>query len=346
MSFAPFLNRIINRENLTAGEAEALMQLILTGQASSPQIAAMLVGLRMKGETPDEILGFARAMRGQSVRVPVAVGPGEHLVDTCGTGGDGSNTFNISTVAALVVAGAGAKVAKHGNRSISSQCGSADILEGLGVRIELAPELVGECIRETGFGFFYAPRIHPAVRHAQEARTALKMRTAFNLLGPLTNPAGATVQVVGAPSIRAAELMASALASLGLVRGYVVHGLDGLDEITTTAESLVLEIRGGAIAHHSVVPEDFGIPRASASELRGADRETNCDIARRVLHGERGAPRNIVLVNASAALVAAGIAADFFSGAEIAANSIDSGAAVQVLHRVVEFSRRGVAAAS
>ncbi|MBC7928423.1 MAG: anthranilate phosphoribosyltransferase [Bryobacteraceae bacterium] len=338
LSFSTLFAKVLNRENLTAADAEALMQIVLSGQASTAQIAGLLVALRMKGETPDEVLGFARAMRAKAVRVSVDLDAGEPLLDTCGTGGDGSMTFNISTVAALVIAGAGVKVAKHGNRSLSSQCGSADILEGLGVRIELSPELVAESIRETGFGFFYAPAIHPAVRFAQEARLQLKIRTVFNLLGPLTNPAGATVQIAGAPSVRAAELIAEALASLGLFRGFVVHGMDGLDEITTTTESLVLEIRGGAIAHHHVTPEDFGVKRAKLSELQGGDRLANCGIARRVIAGETGAARDIVLVNASAGLVAAGVAADFAEGAAMAARSIDSGAALRVLERVVTHS--------
>src|SRR4051812_14193226 len=306
MSFLSSLNRVINRENLTSTEAETLMGCVLTGEISSVQIGALLVALRMKGESAEEIYGFARAMRAHATRIPVAIGS-QPLLDTCGTGGDGSMTFNISTVSALVAAGAGVRVAKHGNRSMSSQCGSADILEGLGVRISLPPEAVADCIRETGFGFLFAPAVHPAVRHAQAARGELKIRTAFNLLGPLTNPAGATVQVVGAPSVRAAELIAEALAMLGPTRGFVVHGSDGLDEITTTGESLVLEIRGGAIAHRTVTPEDFGVPRCDPSALRGADRDANCGIARRILNGEQGAARDIVLVNASAALVAAGM---------------------------------------
>lgn len=342
MSFVSYVHRAVNRENLTSDEAERLMELILSGQATTPQIAAFLVALQMKGETSDEIIGFARAMRAKAVRVQTNI-TGEPVVDTCGTGGDNSCTFNISTVAALVVAGAGVKVAKHGNRSISSQCGSADILEGLGVDIALPPDLVAQSIRETSFGFLFAPDIHPAMKHAHAARLELKMRTAFNLLGPLTNPAGATVQVAGAPSVRAAELMAQALASLGLFRGYVVCGLDGLDEITTTTESLLLEIRGGAIAHLSVAPEDFGVARAQPADLRGESRDANVKIARAVLAGEPGAPRDIVLVNASAALVAAGRAESFRHGMAVAAESIDSGSAANTLDRLVRFTRNAPA---
>jgi len=344
MSFLSSLNRVINRENLTSTEAETLMRCVLTGEISSVQIGALLVALRMKGESAEEIYGFARAKRAHATHIPVAIGS-QPLLDTCGTGGDGSMTFNISTVSALVAAGAGVRVAKHGNRSMSSQCGSADILEGLGVRISLPPEAVADFIRETGFGFLFAPAVHPAVRHAQAVRGGLKVRTAFNLLGPLTNPA-ATVQVVGAPSVRAAELIAEALAMLGLTRGFVVHGSDGLDEITTTGESLVLEIRRGAIAHRTLTPEDFGVPRANPADLKGADRDANCGIARRILEGEHGPARDIVLVNASAAIVAAGITDDFRSGTEIAAGSIDSGAALRLLQSVIIFTENAVKTAA
>ena len=336
-SFVSYLHRAIARENLTAADAQNVMDAILDGEATTPLIAALLVALRMKGETPDELLGFARSMRARAVPVQASE-PGEPLVDTCGTGGDGACTFNVSTVAALVVAGAGVKVAKHGNRSISSQCGSADILEALGVRIDLTPEEIGRCIREVGFGFLFAPAIHPAMRNAQPARRELKLRTAFNLLGPLTNPAGATAQLVGAPSIRAAELMAEALASLGLARGFVVHGLDGLDEISTTGETFVLEIRGGAIAHRTFTPEEFGLRRADPSDLKGSDREENCAIARAILSGERGPKRDIVLLNAGAALAISGRVPDVGAGIELAAQSIDSGSAARKLEEVAKFT--------
>ncbi|HYO80307.1 MAG TPA: anthranilate phosphoribosyltransferase [Bryobacteraceae bacterium] len=337
MSFLTYLHKVVSRENLTAAEAQTAMQLILDGETSTTVISAFLVAERMKGETPDELLGFARAIRSRAVTIRPGA-PGEPLVDTCGTGGDGACTFNISTVAAFVTAGAGVKVAKHGNRSISSQCGSADILEALGVEIQLAPEAVCECIRETGIGFLFAPYLHPAMKHAQPARVELKMRTVFNLLGPLTNPAAATAQVLGAPSVRAAELMAEALAALGLPRGFVVHGLDGLDEITTTRETLMLEIRSGAIAHRTVTPEDFGLPVARPEDLKGDDRETNARIARSLLAGEAGPKRDVVLANASAALVAAGKAANFREGVSLAAQSIDSGAAARVLQRMAAWT--------
>lgn len=312
------------------------MDLILAGEASTPLIAGFLIALRMKGETADELLGFARSLRARAVHVDAGSGP---ILDTCGTGGDGACTFNVSTVVAFVVAGAGVRVAKHGNRSISSQCGSADILEALGVNVNAPPELMGRAIRETGIGFLFAPAIHPAFKHAQPARAELKMRTAFNLLGPLTNPAGATAQLVGAPTDKAADLIAEALASLGLQRGFVVHGTDGLDEITTTGDTNLLEIRRGAIAHQVVTPEDFGVPRAKLEDLQGGDKETNREIALAVLNGEKGAPRDIVLVNASAALVVAGAAPGFREGVELAAASIDSGSAATKLRDLALLSQ-------
>lgn len=337
MQFASYLLKAVNRENLESAEAQGFMELVLTGQLSTAQIAAFLVALRMKGETAEELVGFARAMRATAVPVEAGLN-GEPLLDTCGTGGDGACTFNISTVAAFVIAGAGVKVAKHGNRSVSSQCGSADILELLGVNIGTPVEMATRAIREIGIGFLFAPALHPAMKHAQPARSELKMRTAFNLLGPLTNPARATAQVAGVPSIRAAELVAEALATLGLQRGYVVHGLDGLDEITTTGETLLLEIRKGVIAHHTVTPADFGVPVARPEDLHGPDRETNRTIAQEVLGGKRGPQRDVVLVNASAALVAAGAAQSFKEGCSAAAEAIDSGKALQKLRSLVAFT--------
>ena len=342
MSFLSYLHKTVNRENLSSAEAQDVMAFILTGEATTAQIAALLVALRMKGETADEMVGFARAARSRSVKVETGIS-GEPLLDTCGTGGDGACTFNISTVTAFVVAGAGVKVAKHGNRSLSSQCGSADILEALGVNIGLGAPDIARSIREIGIGFMFAPAMHPALKHAQSARLELKMRTAFNLLGPLVNPANPTVQVVGTPSLRAAELLAEALASLGLQRGYVVHGLDGLDEITTTAETRVLEIRGGAIAEHTLAPDDFGIPVAKPQDLVGADKNTNRDIALEILRGGHGPRRNIVLVNASVALVAAGRADSFVGGIRMAAESIDSGKALNKLQQMAAFTNAAAA---
>jgi anthranilate phosphoribosyltransferase len=338
----PFLHKVAAGEDLSASEAEDAMLAILSGSASTPQISALLMGLRMKGETSDELLGFARAMRGKTVRIDPCVQP-EALLDTCGTGGGAGSTFNISTVAAFVVAGAGARVAKHGNRSFSTQCGSADILEELGVPVSQAPERVAQAIREIGIGFLFAPLFHPAMKYAQPARAELKMRTVFNLLGPLTNPAGATRQLIGAPSAHAAELMAHALAGLGAERALVVHGLvhgnDGLDEVTTTGTTLVFEIAGAEVRSFEWTPADFGVEPADVAALRGGDRACNAEIARAILHGERGAPRDIVLVNSAAALIVAGIAGGPLDAMERAAESIDSGAAWGKLQKFAEFSR-------
>jgi anthranilate phosphoribosyltransferase len=333
-----FLHKIAARENLSAAEAHDAMLVILNGQATTPQISAFLVGLRTKGETAEELLGFARAMREKSATIDVGL-DSEPLLDTCGTGGDGGGTFNISTVAAFVVAGAGVRVAKHGNRSFSSQCGSADILEQLGVHVSLAPERVAQAIREIGIGFLFAPLLHPAMKHAQPARAELKMRTVFNLLGPLTNPAGATRQLIGAPSARAAELMANALAGLGPERAFIVHGSDGLDEVTTTGPTMAFEITGSNVRFLQWTPTDFGVSAASSEALRGGDRACNAAIATAILQGESGAHRDIVLVNSAAALVAAGAAADLRVAMERAAESIDSGAAWKKLRRLAEFSQ-------
>ena len=337
MSLIPFLHRAAARQNLTCDEALEAMQIILRGEASPAQIAGFLVALRMKGETVEELVGFARAMRRMAAPVDPGLN-GEPLLDTCGTGGDNSGTFNISTVAAFVVAGAGARVAKHGNRSISSRCGSADLLEALGIRVAIPPEVSARAIREVGIGFLFAPAIHTAMKHAQPVRLELKMRTAFNLLGPLTNPAGATAQLVGAPSAAAAELMAGALAALGLDRGFVVHGSDGLDEITTTGPTLVFEVRNGHVERRTLTPGDFGAPTAEAHELRGGDSGRNAAIAREILEGARGPRRDIVLVNAAAALVACGKAADFRQGMEAAAAAIDSGAAMGKVEELARFT--------
>jgi len=337
MSLVPFLEIVISKRDLDAAQAREAMLSILDGAASTAQIAAFLVALRMKGETVQEVVGFARAMREKAARVDP--GPDARpLVDTCGTGGDGAGTFNISTVTAFVVAGAGARVAKHGNRSISSRCGSADVMEGLGVNVGLSPELVARSIRETGIGFLFAPAIHTATKHAQPARLELKTRTVFNLLGPLTNPAGAGAQLAGAPSPEAAALIAEALAALGLPRGFVVHGSDGLDEITTTGPTLAFEIRDGSVTRREFTPEDFGVACASIEDLRGGDREVNCEIVRAILSGAAGAQRDIVVVNAAAVLVAAGMARDFREGAARAAESIDSGAARGKLRALAQFA--------
>lgn len=334
--FLSFLHRVAARENLSSDDAHAAMLEILNGEATTPQIAAFLVALRTKGETADELLGFAQAMREKAQRVDA--GP-EPLLDTCGTGGDGGATFNISTVAAFVAAGAGARVAKHGNRSLATSCGSADILEALGVQIALSPDQVGQAIREVGLGFMFAPLFHPSMKHAQPARLELRMRTVFNLLGPLTNPAGATRQLIGAPSLLAAELMAQALAGLRPERAFLVHGSDGLDEVTTTGLTTVFEVTGAEARRFEWQPSDFGVEQATASGLAGGDRAENCAIALRILNGERGAHRDIVLVNAAAALLAAGVANDVRDAMNRAKESVDSGAARQKLERLRAFAR-------
>jgi len=329
MPLLPYLERLAARENLSAGDAETAMQQILEGRVAPVQIAGFLMGLRVKGETVDELVGFARAMRRMSVRLDLSMN-GETLLDTCGTGGDSAETFNISTVAAFVAAGAGVRVAKHGNRAVTSArgCGSVDLLDSLGIAIPTTPEETARAIREVGIGFLFAPAMHTAMKHAGPVRAELGLRTAFNLLGPLTNPAGATAQLVGAPSEKAAELLARALAALGLKRGFVVHGSDGLDEITTTGATLAFEVRDGGVERRTIEPADFGMRTAASDELRGGGKVRNCEIARAVLQGERGAPRDIVIANASAALVAAGRVETFLEGAAIAAVSIDSGAAL------------------
>jgi anthranilate phosphoribosyltransferase len=335
----PYLHRITSRENLSAEEARQAMLAVLSGETSTPQIAAFLVALRMKGETTDELLGFARALREQATRVEARV-DSEPLLDTCGTGGDGGSTFNISTVAAFVVAGAGVRVAKHGNRSLTRVCGSADLLEEFGIRLLTSPDDVARAIREAGIGFMFAPAFHPAMKNAQPARQELKMRTVFNLLGPLANPAGATRQLIGAPSEESAELMANALALLGTEHSYVVHGSDGMDEVTTTGATLVFEVKQGQVRELSWRPADFGVGQARAADLAGGDRALNRQIAMSVLEREGGPRRDIVLVNAAAALVAAGAALDLREGMRLAAESIDSGAAWKKVEHLAEFSGR------
>ena len=338
MSLLPYLHRVADHRNLSSTEALEAMHIILSGRATPAQIAGFLVALRMKGETVDELVGFARALRQMAEAIDVGLA-GEPLLDTCGTGGDGLATFNISTVVAFVVAGAGVRVAKHGNRSISSQCGSADLLEAMGVRIPMPPADCARAIREIGIGFLFAPAIHTATKHAHPVRVELKMRTVFNLLGPLTNPAGASAQLAGAPSPHFAELIAGALAALGLERGFVVHGSDGLDEITTTGTTLAFEIRHGEVLRRTLAPDDFGVALAQPGDLKGGDREMNLAIAREILGGAPGPRRDIVLVNAAAALVAVGRAQDFREGVALAAGAIDSGAARGKAAALARFTR-------
>jgi anthranilate phosphoribosyltransferase len=320
------LHTVTGGRSLTEQQAESAMRALLAGESTPVLTAAFLTALRMKGETVDELTGFAWAMRAASTPLPIdpAVRP---LLDTCGTGGGGKGTFNISTVTAIVVAGAGVTVAKHGNRSISSQCGSADLLEAFGVRTNVTPEIAAAAISQAGIGFLFAPAFHTAMKHVQPVRLELKMRTAFNYLGPLSNPARAEIQVTGTWSDDAAEKIAHSLARLGLQRGYVVHGSDGLGELTVTGPALVFDVRSGDVTRMTLSPEDFGMDRHRFESLLGGDIARNREIAEGVLAGERGAPRDIVLMNTSLALVAAGKAEDWIEGVALASRSIDSGAA-------------------
>jgi anthranilate phosphoribosyltransferase len=301
----------------------------------------------MKGETVEELIGFAQVMRQKAVRVrthgdEVAALTGtdrEMLIDTCGTGGDATGTFNVSTATAFVVAGAGLRVAKHGNRSVSSLCGSADVVEALGISLELTPAKVARCVEEIGIGFLYAPLLHTAMKHVMAARREMGIRTVFNMLGPLTNPAAANAQVVGVYSPALTEPLARVLAELGTIRAFVVHGADGLDEISNTGESRISEVREGVVRTFTVRPEDFGLARASIADLSGGDREQNAEIIRRVLGGVAGPRRDIVLMNAAAALVVGGRARDLKEGVEVAARSIDSGAALAKLEGLIALSR-------
>ena len=338
MSILPYMERVAQRESLSSADAELAMHAILSGQATAPQIAAFLMAIRMKGPTVHELVGFARAMRQMAEPVEVGI-PGESLLDTCGTGGAGDGTFNISTLAAFVAAGAGVRVAKHGNRSYSGPCGSADLLESMGIDIGVTPAMSARAIREIGIGFFFAPAIHTAMRHAMPVRQDLKMRTVFNLLGPLTNPAGADAQLAGAPSDEAAELIAGALAELGLRHGFVVHGSDGLDEITTTGPTLALEIRDAKVERRILEPADFAVPTATPEDLKGGDKPHNLEIAHAVLSGARGPQRDIVIANAAAALVAAGLVETFLEGTALAAVAIDTGAAREKVEALARFTK-------
>ncbi len=341
------LHRIAtHRESLSREEARAVMSEVLAGGCSDAQIAALLVALHMKGETVEEIVGFAEAIRTAATALPISRDSAldvsgterDALVDTCGTGGDASGTFNISTATALVVAGAGVRVAKHGNRSLSSKCGSADVMEALGVNINLPPSRLAACLDEVGIAFLFAPAMHSAMKHVQAARRELRLRTVFNLLGPLTNPAHASAQVVGVYSAELVDTLAEALSMLGLRRALVVHGHDGLDEITITGPTRIAELRDGKLRTYEVTPEEFGIRRAPLEEIAGSDASDNAQIIREVLAGKKSARRDVVLLNAAAALVAAGRADSIVEGLPLAADSLDSGAASLKLGSLVEFT--------
>jgi anthranilate phosphoribosyltransferase len=341
------LHRLANhRQSLSRDEARAVMSEVLTGQCTDAQIAALLVALHMKGETVEEIVGFAEAIRAaatplqfhQNKALDVSGTERDALVDTCGTGGDTSGTFNISTATAFVVAGTGVRVAKHGNRSVTSKCGSADVMEALGVNINLPPACIAACLDEVGIAFLYAPAMHSAMKYVQPARRELRLRTVFNLLGPLTNPAHATCQVVGVYSADLVEKLAEALSMLGLHRAFVVHGDDGLDEITISTPTRIGEVREGQVRTYEVTPEEFGLKRASLDKISGGDAAMNAQLIRDVLEGKKSARRDVVLLNAAAALVAAGKADHLHDGVPLAEKAIDSGAAMAKLRALVSFS--------
>ena len=333
--FPALIEKLQRRQDLTSDEAGAAMDEIMEGRAQPAQIAGLLVALAMKGERPSEIVGLARTMRAKATKLSRSYDP---VFDTCGTGGDRAHTFNVSTVAALVLAACGVKVAKHGNRSVSSRCGSADVFEALGVNVAATPDVVERCLDQAGIAFFFAPTFHPSMRHAAPTRRELGIRTAFNLLGPLTNPAGAARQLVGVPRPELTELVARSLALLGAERAWVVHGADGLDEISTTGYTKVSECRGGAVNTFYVHPSDYNLPKASPAALRGGDATENAAIARGVLAGDRGPARDIVLLNAAASLLVAGSVTNVADGIAHAERALDSGTGAGVLERLVRVS--------
>jgi anthranilate phosphoribosyltransferase len=352
-----FLSKLESRRDLSRSEAEEIMEELLEGRLALGEIVALLTSLRTKGETVEELVGFARAMRRHasfSVKLPLpGTSPSDHparsggqgaeteldaLVDTCGTGGDGGGTFNVSTAAALVVAGAGVRVAKHGNRSFSSRCGSADVLEALGLNLQVPPQRAIEAIEQIGIGFLFAPAMHTAMRHAMAARREVGGRTVFNLLGPLTNPAGANTQVIGVPAPALVMKLGHALAELDVRHAFVVHGVDGIDEVSLSGETEVADVQPHSVKRYRVSPADFGVAPARREALAGGDAATNAAIICRVLAGEHGPQRDFVCINAAVALVAAGRTADFSEGARIAAEAIDSGAASAKLDALIAFS--------
>jgi anthranilate phosphoribosyltransferase len=324
---------------LSRGEAEVLMEELLSGRVETPDIVRLLEALNRRQVLPAELGGFACVMRRHAAPVFVPLETRvENLVDTCGTGGDGAGLFNISTAAAFVAAAAGARVAKHGNRSVSSRCGSADVLEALGIRIDVPLESAGRAIRELGIGFLFAPAAHASTRHAVQARKQIGKRTVFNLLGPLSNPARAEFQVLGVFSPDYLDLLAETLIEMGVCRAFVVHSADGLDEISPAGETLIAEVRNGSMNRFVVTPEDFGLPRAPLDALRGGDSQENAALIRNIFDGQDGPCRDVVVLNAAAALVVAGQAVDFREGAELAAKALDSGAAGEKLRQLAAFT--------
>jgi anthranilate phosphoribosyltransferase len=329
------ISKLVEQQNLAEEEAAQAMRQIMEGGATPAQIAAFLTGLRIKGETIDEITGCARVMREKATHIRA---PYPNVIDTCGTGGDGAQTFNISTTAAFVVAGAGVPVAKHGNRSVSSRCGSADLLEALGVTIELSREMAEKCLAEVGITFLFAPLFHSAMKFAIGPRREIGVRTIFNILGPLTNPAGAKHQILGVYRKELTAPMAHVLGNLGSTRAFVVHGADGLDEITTTGETHITVLEAGNITPFVISPEQFGLQRAPLGALVGGDAQQNAEITLAVLEGKQGPHRDVVLFNAAAALAVAGDVPDLHVGLQMAAHAIDSGAALETLRRLQRFT--------
>jgi anthranilate phosphoribosyltransferase len=361
------LHRIANQnQSLPRAEACAVMAEVLAGNCTDAQIAALLTALRMKGETVEEIVGFAEAIRAAAAPQPIPADPDappgkdldmsgtgrdalsessaaeSSLVDTSGTGGDAAGTFNISTATAFVTAGAGVRVAKHGNRSISSKCGSADVMESLGINIQLSPQRAAQCLREVGICFLFAPDLHPAMKQVQKIRRELRLRTMFNLLGPLTNPARASGQVVGVYALDMVEKLAQALSILGLHRALVVHGLDGLDEITISGPTRIAEARDGSVRTYEVAPEDFGMKRATLANIAGGDAVENAAIIREVLGGKKSPRRDVVVLNSAAALVAAARVDHIKEGIQLAAQSIDSGAATAKLEALINAAKNSL----
>ena len=339
--FKALIEKLIRHEDLTEAEAAGAMREVMEGRATTTELGALLTALVMKGERPAEIVGFARTMREHAVKLSAPAG---EVFDTCGTGGDRSGTFNISSAAALVLAACGVKVAKHGNRSVSSRCGSADVFEALGVNIAAAPAVVERTLHEANIAFFFAPTFHPSMKHAGQTRKELGIRTAFNLLGPLTNPASATRQIVGVPRPELTELLARSLMMLGSTRAWVVHGADGIDEISTTGYTKVSECRDGAVNTFYIHPADFGMPKALPEELKGGDAQENAAIIAGVVHGRLGAARQIVVLNAAAGLFVAGRVASIREGVAAATRAIDSGAVSATLDTMVRCSNSEVVA--
>jgi anthranilate phosphoribosyltransferase len=335
MNISGLLEKLMRRETLSVDEAADGMRAIMSGEATPAQIGALLVGLTMKGERPAEITGLAKTMRATAVQLTKTF---EDVFDTCGTGGDRSGTFNISSAAALVAAAAGLRVAKHGNRSVSSQCGSADVYEALGINVAASPAVVEQSLEDVGIAFFFAPTFHPSMRHATPVRRELGVRTAFNLLGPLTNPAGTTRQLVGVPHSELTELIARSLLMLGSERAWVVHGADGIDELSTTGHTKVSECRNGAVSTFYVHPSDFGLSKAKPGDLQGGDAAANAAIVREVIDGKKGARRDVVLLNAGASLFVGAKAESVREGIARAAEAIDSGAARATLAAMIAAS--------